>query len=347
MIKKCDKNLSFLYIIDEENQFLIPTLGYYPVIIDYGFSYIENMDNGPLWTSLAHTNVGFMCDRFDPIADPKLFLVTVSYEIKNKRNSKKSKLFRKIIREMFKPLDIDMECGWDNTMEDKGACDYVCEMIEMFNTSSRIFEDYDFYCIDIIQSLIILPLQEQNYDNIADSFKTFIKEFVKIENEVSNSFYNLYILKEIVDSAREIRPDYMDKNNRDKSIHIFKKNVLDKINKVAKFCNPKDINFEKMLCSLLLLAKNIEGILYNVIEDRMEQKYKEYDQLDFENIEEIYGIIESTIPDEYVFNEKSSIMVVDNIKKENRIITLDSEKIKNLNEIDNLSKGCYIYDNDK
>jgi hypothetical protein len=97
MIKKCDKNLSFLYVIDDENQFLVPSLGYYPIIIDYGFSYIENMDNGPLWASLAHTNVGFMCDRFDPIADPKLFLVTVSFEIKNKRNSKKSKLFRKII----------------------------------------------------------------------------------------------------------------------------------------------------------------------------------------------------------------------------------------------------------
>jgi hypothetical protein len=232
-------------------------------------------------------------------------------------------------------------------MDEKGACDYVCEMIEIHNTNSRIFEDYDYYCIDIIQSLIILPLQEQNYDNISDSFKTFINEFVKIENEVSNSFYNLYILKEIVDSAREIRPEYMNKDTRQQSIYIFKKNVLDKINKVAKFCNPKNINFEKMLCSLLLFAKNIEGILYNVIENRMEQKYKEYDQLDFENIEEIYGIIENTIPDEYVFNEKSKIMVVDNIKKENRIIELNSDMVKSLNELENLSKGCYIYDNDK
>ena len=170
---------------------------------------------------------------------------------------------------------------------------------------------------------------------------------MKIENEVSNSFYNLYILKEVVDSAREVRPDYMNKQTREKSIHTFKNLILDKISKVAKFCNPKNINFEKMLCSILLLAKNIEGVLYNVIENRIEEKYKEYDQLDFENIEEIYGIIETTIPDEYVFNEKSKIMVIDNIKKENRIIDLDEDIVKNLNELDNLSKGCYIYDNDK
>ena len=225
MIKKCDKNLSFLYVIDEENQFLVPSLGYYPIIIDYGFSYIENMNGGPLWTSLAHTNVGFMSDRFDPIADPKLFLVTVSYEIKSKRNTKKSKIFKRLIRDIFKPLDIDFECGWDNTEEDKGAVDYVCEILENYNTCSRIFEEYDYYCMDIIQSLIILPLQEQNYENITDAYKAFLKEFVKIENEISNAFYIFYILKEIVDCARNIRPDYLNKNARDESVLIFKKNV--------------------------------------------------------------------------------------------------------------------------
>jgi hypothetical protein len=95
MIKKCDKDLVFLYKLDDDNQFCVPTLGYYPVIIDFGFSYISDMDDGPLWPSLAHTDVGFMSDRFDWVADPKLFLVTVLDKIKDKRNSKKSKKFKK------------------------------------------------------------------------------------------------------------------------------------------------------------------------------------------------------------------------------------------------------------
>ena len=344
MIKKCDKNLSFLYVIDEENQFLVPSLGYYPIIIDYGFSYIENMDNGPLWTSLAHTNVGFMSDRFDPIADPKLFLITVSHEIKNKRNTKKSKEFKHLIRKLFRPLDIDFECGWDNYDDTKGATDYVCEMVENYNTCSSVFEEYDYYCIDIIQSLIILPLEEQNYDNIQDSYKMFLKEFIKIENEISNSFYNIYILKEIVDAARTLRSDYLDKNTRNRAILEFKKSVYASIDKIAKFCKPKDINFEKMLCSLLLFAKSVEGVLYNVIENRMVEKYKEYDELEFESIEEIYGIIETKMPDEYIFNEKSQIMVIDNVEKNNKLLSLDEEQIKNINELDNLSRGCYVYD---
>jgi len=75
MIKKCDKDLVFLYKIDDDNQFCVPTLGYYPIIIDFGFSYISNMDDEPLWPSLAHTDVGFLSDRFDWVADPKLFLI--------------------------------------------------------------------------------------------------------------------------------------------------------------------------------------------------------------------------------------------------------------------------------
>ena len=45
MIKKCNKNLVFVYKLDEDNQFCVPTFGYYPIIIDFGFSYIENMND--------------------------------------------------------------------------------------------------------------------------------------------------------------------------------------------------------------------------------------------------------------------------------------------------------------
>lgn len=39
MMKQCDPDTVFVYCIDEDNQFAIPTHGHYPVIIDYGFSY--------------------------------------------------------------------------------------------------------------------------------------------------------------------------------------------------------------------------------------------------------------------------------------------------------------------
>ena len=40
MMKKCSRDLVFLYVLDENNQFCVPTRGCYPVVIDFGFSYV-------------------------------------------------------------------------------------------------------------------------------------------------------------------------------------------------------------------------------------------------------------------------------------------------------------------
>ena len=37
MMRKCDKDNVFLYVLDDDNQFCVPSFGHYPVIIDFGF----------------------------------------------------------------------------------------------------------------------------------------------------------------------------------------------------------------------------------------------------------------------------------------------------------------------
>lgn len=343
MMKKCDENVVFLYVLDDENQFCIPTHGHYPVIIDFGFSYIKDLENGPAWPSMAHTDVGFMSDRFDPIADPKLFLITVASEMRNKRNNSKSNKFRRIVKNIFGNLKIDWESGWDN-VEEKGASDYVTDMLNGFNKDSNIFDNYDHYCIDLIQSLIILPLEEQKYTDIEISYKAFLKEFVKIENEIGNPFYNLYILKGIIDVAREIRVDYLSKNSRDGAVTYFRQSIYDRINCVAKYCRPKDIHFEKMLCSLLCLSKNIEGVLYDVITTRMNNKEREYSKLPLQSTEQIYGAIETNIPDKYIFNEKTVVFVMNSVKENCSRLELTELQCNQINNVHPLSKGTFLYD---
>ena len=345
MIKKCDKDLVFLYKLDDENQFCVPTLGYYPVIIDFGFSYIEDLNDGPLFPSLAHTNVGFLSDRFDWVADPKLFLVSVSDEIKDKRKTKKAKKFRRVVKNIFHPLSIDFECGWDETEDDKGATDYVLDMLEKVNKSSSLFSEYDYYCIDILQTLVIIPLEKQNTDDFETSYQVFMKEWIKIENEISNPFYNIYILKKLVDSARFLRPRYYRKKSRDDAIRVFKKNVFDAVSSVSKYCMLKTVHFERMLCSLLIFARCLEGVLYKIMTERVKEKNKEYSKLPLKSVEEIFAVINTNIPDEYEYNEKTQVLVIDNVKKDCKLIKkLPDELLENINEITNLSKGCYIND---
>ena len=78
LMKQCNKSDISLYVLDKDNQFCVPTYGFVPIIIDFGFSYAKNLSNGPIFSSLAHTDVGFMTNQFDPIADPKLLLVSIS-----------------------------------------------------------------------------------------------------------------------------------------------------------------------------------------------------------------------------------------------------------------------------
>lgn len=343
MIKKCNKDLVFLYKLDEDNQFCVPSLGYLSVIIDYGFSYISDMNDSPLYSSLCHTDVGFLSNRFDWVADPKLFLVTVSDEIKEKRGTKKAKKLRRIVKNIFAPLKIDWGSGWD-TAEKKGAVDYVAELLETFNTTSRLFDKYDYYCLDLFQSLIILPLEKQEYGDIQKSYETFLTEWCKIENEISNEFYNLYILKEIIDVARDVRPDYMKSSSREKAIGNFRRSLYDTLNKVSKFCIPKNLHFEKMLCSMYVLAKNIEGILFDVIEKQVDKKQVEYNKMLLQSPEQIFATVNVNIQDEYKYNDNTQILIIDNVLKKNDLFKIPSEEIENINNLSPLARGTYIHD---
>jgi len=341
MVKKCNKDLVFLYKLDDENQFCVPSLGYYSVIIDYGFSYVSDMEDGPLLTSMAHTDVGFISDRYDWVADPKLFLVTVSDEIKEKRRTKKSKKFRRIVKNIFAPLKIEWDSGWDN-VEKKGAIDYVADLLESHSEKSRLFKDYDYYCLDLLQSLIILPLEYQDHSNIQKSYGTFLTEWVKIENEISNDFYNLYILKELIDSARKIRPDYMKSETRERSLSEFRKSIYDSLNKVAKFCIPKGVHYEKLLCSMFVLSKCIEGILFEIIDARVKAKKIEYDKMLLQSSEQIFATVNVNLEDSYQFNENTQILLIDNVLKKNDIFKVPAEEIDNINNINPLARGMYI-----
>lgn len=349
LMKPCDINAVFLYVLDEQNQFCVPTHGSYPIIIDFGFSYISNMDDNPMWTTLAHTDVGFMSDRFDWLADPKLFLITVAGELNEHRTSKSTKTLWNIVKNIFKPLKIDWESGWDDVNE-QGAADYALDLLS--TPKSDFFKEYDYFFIDLVQSLITLPLKPRSYTNINTAYSTFVREYARIEKTISSPFYNLYILKGIVDSARRIAPLYRQidqrsprtKDARHTAIKEFQQDVFRVLNEVSKFCNPKKIHYEKMLCSLYVLADCVQGVLYEAMEARMAEKIRESSKMRLQTVEQIFGAIETNIPDTYEFNSDSKIYVMNCITKETEFFTLSADEINTLNQTHPLGRGSVLYD---
>lgn len=345
MIKECNPNTFFLYVLDEDTQILIPSYGFYPVIIDFGFGYVGDMDGGPLYGALAHTDVGFMSNTYDKFGDPKLFLTSISWELEKYRKNDGGKEFRKLIKDMLSPLTIDWDSGWDDE-DDMPASDYIYYSLEDNFKCSSFFKKYGEHCVDIIQATIDLPLKKRSYKNIKESFDVLIDEFQKIENEIGSHFYLLYIYKKVIESAKNVKNMYFSKDEevRQQSIKLFKTSIYEVLSDISKYCNPK-INAEKLLCAILLSAKNCEGMLYDICYERMKNKNSEYSKLEQQSVEEMLKVIDFNFSDDYDLSEDSEIILINSITKEKGLILIDKDKLDVLNDMDSSERGKYIYSN--
>lgn len=345
MVKKCDKDLVFLYK-DGDNYFSVPSHGVYPIIIDYGYSFSKTMNGNWKWQSMSFTEAGFISDRFDWLSDPKLFMVSCSFDIKECRNDELSKRFRKTVKKILSPLEIEWDSGWDCST-DRSALDYVEKMLDGLNTSSVFYEEYSLACLDIISSLIVLPIKPQKYTYLDESFKGFIEEFTKIEKQIGINHYRMYILQKIVDFARDISQDYVN-GDRLNTIRYFRENILKVVDGLVRYCI-LEIDYEKMFYSLFVLARCMEGIFYDSMKNKVRSKKIENKRMKEKNIEQIYARIEEEIPDEYTYKKKSSFFLFDIINKETSVFSLsDMEKLgqkellKELNEACTLERGMIL-----
>jgi hypothetical protein len=154
----------------------------------------------------------------------------------------------------------------------------------------------------------------------------------------------LSILKDIVDSANSLRSSYFDSETRHGSIDFFKDAVYEAISSVSKFCRPKNINFELMLGSILLLANNIEGIFFTISNESEEEKNKMYSKLMFSSLEQIFASIEVLFQEEFVFKNNTEILIFDSVKENTKKFKLSLSQTECINQLSNLVKGTYIYD---
>ena len=331
ILEPCDVDDVYFYIFDKDNSSVVPTFGYTAKIIDYGFSYVEKMKNEYFTGSFAFTNIGFLGDRFDWIADPKLFLVTIFNEIRsvNEKNIQ-GKILETVTKNIFNPLKIDWECGWDDVSE-LSAIDIVINLLESCSTRSRIFSRNEDFCVDIISSLIILPISNKPIEEFEESYEIFANEFAKIEVEIKSSLYNLYVLKCLVDSAKKCRNDYYVEEFREKALSTFRKDIYEAVASVSKFCSPKHVQYELMLCALYNFANCMEGVIFKSMAKTIKHKNREYKKMPVDDIHDIINIININIPSVYVYNAKTKIHVLNSITKNTHQIELNQYIIDKLN----------------
>ena len=80
LIKECEPEAIFMYKIDG-NSFVIPTFGFFPVIIDMGLSYCNALNGGTTKTPVEHYDKGLQSTMFDKFNDIHHFLISALYAV--------------------------------------------------------------------------------------------------------------------------------------------------------------------------------------------------------------------------------------------------------------------------
>lgn len=345
LVVKCDYNDTFLYVIDEDNQFVIPSHGYYPVIIDYGYTYTDSLNDTQFWNTMCLSDVGICPSQFSSIYDIIRFLTSTTNVIVKNRCDHDFRILKRIVMNIFYDIDnLNFKSGII-TYDNHDTLSVLTRKLSSYNKISHVFSKYENHCIDILQSLVIQPFEEQTNCDLKISYQTFLNEWNKIENQVNVGVVNLYILKCIVDSAIKCRSYYYNVDTRNKSIVMFRRDVYSGVNKIISFCNLKELDFEKMLCSLYVLSLSLENVLY-VIGTNC-SKYEDYikDTMEIKKTENFFCVLDINLPDDTYIYTTDTCLITYNILDETTNSSFMCEELsEDVNNIDTLSRGSYVYD---
>jgi hypothetical protein len=353
MIGNCGKDDVFVYVIDENNQFCVPTHGHFPIIIDYGFSYVENEVSPMLLASMEHANYGYTSCDFDEIADIKRVLYNVCTSVRKYRNSPSitaefDKL-EQIVKNIFVCKRSDIYSGLTK-YKDCDAYQNVIDVVKPFPIESTIFGKHIITCIDLIQQLICLPVCDMHVNKI-DLIRAHVcvdAEWAKIERVFSKkeSAKMIGVFKAMIDAAKEVKNDYVSDidSSRGKAICSFKKSFYTQTAEVCKFFNPKDVNFDILLCSLFIYSTYIETEFFRVSDRIKKMRQKKRAKMMISQPEQIYGALEANFKDPFKFKEGVTVHIFDRVKKEKAVYTPTQNQCDDINKVHNLSKGTFIYD---
>lgn len=334
----------YLYKIKDKD-YIIPTLGNTVKIIDFGYSYSDDIVNNPMWYSLSYTEYGFNTWKFDWLNDFKIFLLSISSELKNSFRSDRNKIikFNQLVSNLFHPLNVNKTNGWDND-NDKSITETILDEIKNFKIKelqhSKLWCKWYFLIFDMIQSLVIHPPSPTKIDTeeVKTCFRIFIREWIHIENQVSCKDKQLYIFQELIDIARSKRFMYTSNDGRQQAVTLFKKELTEFIDSHLQWFITEKINFEKILCSIYLISRYIEGMIYKHISSKKIDKGKEYNKLSFSQPIQLYEFIDYEInnDDDTILSETSCIKVIDSTKQST--YTIKPKNIELFNKVNNLLK---------
>lgn len=312
LVHECDKNSLFVYVLSNTEQYCVPSHGKVPVIIDYGFSYTKDSRHKPLYSTMEHTDSGYLGCVFDRIHDTKVLMIGLAHDMEQ-TEARGYKTIRNITDQVFGKLSkVNWEKGWDDGSS-CSALEFVSFTLSDQITSDLIVKHLNTFLV-MVQTLIILPLRDQETNDVIHPFNEFQQEFSKIQIDIKDEFNLLYIIRTIIDIIRPLRNEY-EKEPR-KVAGYLRNKLQDAVSALIPFYEfPNDLNYEKLIGSLYDLSTSMETVYYRVMDDIKRDKNKQYRRLNCQFPVDVFEVIEREIPCVYKLNLDTQIYYWDSVKK--------------------------------
>lgn len=271
LMQLCEKNSVFVYIYEGE-KYLIPTYGFFPMIIDTGISYGHALLDKPIMSNVDNYDRGCQTMVYDNLNDTHHFLLNTFYYIEVDSDAYDS-LSNKI-KLMFRHLPVLRKSGWKSLPNDMS--DIIIDRIRKDSLKYRkydLFHEYDKGILELLNNLIKLPLKHRHDTSFTDCFDAFMDEFHLLGNmEDLSEDDNLFILRELIEAINKYYPEYMKvKSNPKRSKSVvgnFKNNLINRLSVgIQEFVDFEEVDYEKLLISAIVLTERLESNYSELIQD--------------------------------------------------------------------------------
>jgi hypothetical protein len=315
LIKKCPRKTIALYL-SEKKATVLPTYGYVPIVIDFGFAYMKkitdlyakNEQGYPLYSPMNHTSAGYLGCIYDQHYDTRVFLINTIPE-ETEEEEEGVEVYRQRIKGLFAHQTTNFEKGWDNRSEENCAAlmvIYTIEDLEKEQSRCPFIVDNSYDVVTILQELINIPLKNKQNGDLRPFYKQFAPEFEKFVSTVTTVLSRLTILRVLVEAAREVRELGESAARTEK----FRTRVLHQIDlSLAYYVPPEKVDYGLLLSSLYGMTECIETIYFRVLTKILKQKREQYRRS--LSVAEIYDYLDTCYPHRIELCPDSSLHVYD------------------------------------
>lgn len=310
LVKNVDPNSVYLYVVDEQNQFCVPTNGHCAVIIDYGYSYTQNTGT---YGSLEFTELGYTPNFYDPYIDCIRFLITTSRISRN--SGKEYKIFRNIVRNIYPVSDnISMTSGWFRKAGKIGLLEAIKEKLGEMTSESILYKK-------CIQSLMIIQGMvkknfEYSFQKLSADYYRFSQEFEKLTAGFSPK-QKLETLKQLIVSIVDDQP-------------------FDKLE-----INTKYTDFDTLKEYLSTLRDSVSGFVTQFTKTIEQRKSEIYSGIKL-TTEQIFGALDFNFNSEFKFDDETTVFMWKDCKMTE--FKIPAKYIKKVNRTVPPLRGTLIYD---